>query len=94
MADDEQRPDEGIDEEPPRTPFDNPFFLPVMLWLFTAWFAWDAWIVPMEEHLEFNRYGFFVVLALAIWFTRKGLQEHREDKAREAAERGGTPPEA
>ena len=46
----------------------------------------------MEEHLEFNRYGFFVVLALALWFTRKGVQEHREDKEREAAGGSGAPP--
>jgi hypothetical protein len=52
MTDEEQRPDATEDEEPPRTPFDNPFFLPAMLWLFTAWFGWDAWIVPMEEHLR------------------------------------------
>ena len=92
MADEEQDHEEVDEEEElPRTPFDNPFFLPVMLWLFTAWFGWDAWIVPMEEHLAFNRYGFFVVLVLALWFTRKGLQEHREDKEREAAG-GGAPP--
>jgi hypothetical protein len=91
MADEEQRPDATEDEELPRTPFDNPFFLPAMLWLFTAWFGWDAWIVPMEEHLAFNRYGFFIVLVLALWFTRKGLHEHREDKEREAADNGAPP---
>jgi hypothetical protein len=79
------------DDGPAKTPFDNPWFLPVMFWLFTAWFGWDAWIVPMEEHLAFNRYGFFIVLVLALWFTRKGLHEHREDKEREAAENGAPP---
>ena len=91
MVDEEPRPDEPEDEEAPRTPFDNPFFLPVMLWLFTAWFGWDAWIVPMEEHLAFNRYGFFVVLVLAVWFTRRGLRERREDKQRSSAENGAPP---
>jgi hypothetical protein len=66
------------EDAPAKTPFDNPWFLPVMLWLFTVWFGWDAWIVPMEEHLAFNRYGFFVVLALALWFTWKALKERRE----------------
>ena len=77
----ESTPEKPPEEEegPPKTPFDNPYFLPVMLWLFTAWFGWDAWIVPMEEHLEFNRYGFFVVLALALWFTWKAVQEKREE---------------
>ena len=91
MVEEEPRPEQSEDEEPPRTPFDNPFFLPVMLWLFTAWFGWDAWIVPMEEHLAFNRYGFFVVLALALWFTRRGLLEHREPQQRDGSG-NGTPP--
>ncbi len=45
----------------------------------------------MEEHLAFNRYGFFVVLVLALWFTRRGLREHREDKQRDSAENGAPP---
>ncbi len=83
----EPSPEKPSDDEegPPKTPFDNPYFLPVMLWLFTAWFGWDAWIVPMEDHLAFNRYGFFVVLALALWFTWKAVKEKREE-----AERGSS----
>ena len=80
MADETpQGPGDGA-EERPRTPFDNPFFLPIMLWVFVAWFGYDAWIVPMEEHLAFNRYGFFVVLALALWFTWKAVKERREER--------------
>ena len=77
----EPTPPQPNDEDPGpvKTPFDNPWFLPVMLWLFTAWFGWDAWIVPMEEHLAFNRYGFFVVLALALWFSWKAVKEQREE---------------
>lgn len=71
-----------------KTPFDNPLFLPAMLWIFTAWFAWDAWIVPMVDHLTFNRVGFFVALVLALWFTRRGLQERREEQARAEREVG------
>jgi len=73
----EQPPEDG--EEREKTPFDNPFFLPVMLWLFTAWFGWDAWIVPMEEHLAFNRYGFFAALAAALYTTWRALKERREE---------------
>jgi hypothetical protein len=57
---------EKEEEGPAPTPFDNPFFLPVLLWLFTAWFFWDAWIEPLEEWLRFNRYGFGFLLGLAI----------------------------
>ena len=28
---------------------------------------------------EVNRYGFFVVLALALWFTWKAVKEKREE---------------
>ncbi|MEE2679981.1 MAG: hypothetical protein VX546_15470 [Myxococcota bacterium] len=89
MSDGENQGPGPEEERPPKTPFDNPLFLPVVLWAFTLWFAYDAWIVPMEEHLAFNRYGFFVALAAAIWFTRTGLRERREEKA--AAEREGGP---
>ena len=79
MADPSPEKPSGEEEAPPKTPFDNPFFLPVMLWLCTAWFGWDAWIEPMEDHLAFNRYGFFVVLALALWFTWRLVKERREE---------------
>ncbi len=82
MSEESPSPETGS-KPPPKTPFDNPLFLPVMLWIFTAWFTWDAWIVPMEEHLAFNRYGFFVAFALAVWFTRRGLRERREDREAE-----------
>jgi hypothetical protein len=83
----EPTPPTSNDEDPgpAKTPFDNPWFLPVMLWLFTAWFGWDAWVVPMEEHLAFNRYGFFVVLALAIWFSWKAVKEQREESDSDSA---------
>lgn len=85
-----RRQTEGEDDGPPSTPFDNPLFLPILLWLFTAWFCWDAWIEPMEEHLAFNRYGFFVVLVLALYFTWRAIQEKRED----AEMTSGDPPDA
>ena len=56
----------------------------------SAWFCWDAWIEPMEEHLAFNRYGFFVVLVLALYFTWRAIQEKRED----AEITNGDPPDA
>ena len=74
-------------EEPPRTPFDNPFFLPVMLWIFAVWFGYDGWLNTDAHMLEpknlwFNRIGFPIVLVLAIWFTRRGLRERRLERER------------
>ena len=74
---------EGEDEEgPASTPFDNPFFLPVLLWVFAAWFFYDGWFNPEMEWIQFNRYGFGVSAALASWYTLRGLRERREDQAR------------
>jgi hypothetical protein len=35
---------------------------------FAAWFGYDTYIVPMEEHLDFNFYGFKVVSGAAAWY--------------------------
>jgi len=88
MADDErEQPDDpnlasaGVDpdgeEEAPSTPFDHPFFLPVILWAFALWFLWDGWIVPMEDHLKFNRYGSVILVVAALYYTIQALRERR-----------------
>ncbi len=73
MAEAEQRGTEQ-EEEPAATPFDNPYFLPVLLWLFAGWFLWDAWVEPLEEWLRFNRYGFGFLLGLAFQQTIRALR--------------------
>ena len=70
VAPEEQQ--EGHPEEdsgPARTPFDNPYFLPVVVWGFALWFLRDAWIVPLEGHERFNRYGFGFLLCWALYLT-------------------------
>ena len=56
-----------VDEEvaPAPTPFDHPLFLPAVCIGFTVWFGYDTYIQPMDEHLDFNFYGFKIVLAAA-----------------------------
>ncbi len=81
---------------PPPTPFDHPLFLPALLFAGMLWFGYDGWInqdPDMQEHLDFNRYGFGVLTLLTAWFGYKGIAEWREEKAeREASESGsGTP---
>ena len=68
----ERHGEEG--ERPAATPFDNPYFLPVLLWLFAGWFLWDAWIEPLEEWLRFNRYGFGFLLGLAVHGTVQAIR--------------------
>ena len=43
------------DEEIAPTPFDNPFFLPVILVGFAIWFIYDGWFNPNMEWIKFNR---------------------------------------
>jgi membrane protein implicated in regulation of membrane protease activity len=89
MADETPQGPGDEPEELPRTPFDNPFFLPVMLWIFAAWFGYDGWFNPDMEWINFNRYGFAIIAVLAIYFTRKAVRERREAKVSTQA-RGGS----
>ena len=89
MADEEREVlDSGEEEEEDEyrpTPFDHPMFLPVLLWAFAAWFAWDI-VTQAEAYLEypnFNRGGLAVCGVAAIWFTYKGVKEMREGPKRD-----------
>jgi hypothetical protein len=85
MSEEKSPPPEGA---PPRTPFDNPLFLPVLLWLFAVWFGYDAFL-NTDEHMQepstlwFNRIGFPVLLLLAIRYTVVGLRERRAESERQ-----------
>jgi hypothetical protein len=76
---------EGSDaeEEVAPTPFDNPFFLPVVLVGFAIWFVYDGWFNPEMEWIRFNRGGALVTSLLAAYFIWKALRERRA--AQEAA---------
>ncbi len=51
--------------------FDNPWFLPVLLWLFVGWFGWD--IVTNAEAYQkypnFNRGGLVISGLLALYYS-------------------------
>jgi hypothetical protein len=65
------------EEEYAPTPFDNPFFLPVLLIGFSLWFIYDGWFNPDMEWIKFNRIGAAILSVLAIWFTVKAIRERR-----------------
>lgn len=80
---DEPSEGEEVVEDAPRNPFDNPLFLPVLLLGLSVWFGYDGWFnadPKMQEHLTFNRVGFFVLIALGAWFGYKARKEIRERK--------------
>jgi hypothetical protein len=76
------------DDEPVETPFDHPLFLPVVLLGLSLWFLWDGFIVPMEDHLAFNRWGFAVLATATAYFGYKGIRELRETRERKQTSSG------
>ena len=76
---------EEVEEEGPRNPFDNPYFLPVALFAFAAWFGYDGWFNPNIKAVMFNRIGFPIVLALALYFAWRARLEIRAAKEDEAS---------
>jgi hypothetical protein len=75
-------------EDAPRNPFDNPYFLPVLLLGLSIWFGYDGWLNTdehMQEHRWFNQGGFVLLVALGGWFLWKAR--------RESAARAENPPQ-
>jgi len=80
MAEPEQeqpRLDDDTGEEEASSPFDHPAFLPVLLWGLAFWFGYDGWFNPKIESIAFNRWGFGILLVLAIYFTAQSVRESR-----------------
>jgi hypothetical protein len=87
MAEELRESADDDEDGPASTPFDNPFFLPVLLWVFAAWFGYDGWFNEDMEWIRFNRWGFAVSALLATYYTVRGIRERR------AQERGARAPE-
>ena len=68
---------EEEDDDEVSTPFDNPFFLPVILVGFAIWFIYDGWFNPDMEWIKFNRVGAVVTTVLGTWATVRAIREHR-----------------
>jgi len=75
---------------PPPTPFDHPLFMPVLFAGFALWFGYDGWLTTdadmLENHGNFNRYGFFVLVAAFVFTTFRAIREMRENAARKTHE--------
>jgi hypothetical protein len=62
------------------TPFEKPFFMPVLLVLLAAWFGYDGWFNPEIESILFNRVVFGVLVLLAIYTTWQDVQLGKKSK--------------
>jgi len=72
----------GEKDGPAETPFDNPFFLPVILWGLAAWFGWDV-VTQAEAYLKypmFNIGGLVILTPAAIYFTWLAIKERRAER--------------
>ena len=76
-----QTPEDPDDDAAPSTPFDSPWFLPLLLWPLSAWFGYDGWFNSEIESIMFNRVGFGLLLAGAIWTTVQAYRETQEEKS-------------
>ena len=72
----------GEEEGPATTPFDNPYFLPVVLWALAAWFGWDIVTNAQayQDYPLFNQIGFGVLSVAAVYFTWSAVKEKRAER--------------
>jgi hypothetical protein len=79
QPDTDPKPPSEEDEEVAPTPFDNPFFLPVILVGFAIWFTYDGWFNPDMEWIKFNRVGAVITAVLGGYYTWRALKERRAE---------------
>ena len=62
------------------TPFEKPFFMPVLLFLLALWFGYDGWFNEEIESIMFNRVVFGLLVVLTIWTTYQDVRDTRKPK--------------
>ncbi len=79
------RDEEGVEEyedEQPRNPFDNPWFLPLMLGAFALWCGYDGFIsdkfADRAGTLWFNRIAFLALGSLSAWLAVRARRETQD----------------
>lgn len=63
------------------TPFDGPYFLPVVLLGLAIWFGYDGWITDdasMAEWWWFNQGGAVLFAVWGAWSLRRAIREGRD----------------
>ena len=85
MSESPREPGPPTEEDEAPSPFDHPAFLPVLLWGLAAWFGYDGWFNENIEAVNFNRYGFGVLVLLGIYFTVQSIREVRSQRESEGS---------
>jgi hypothetical protein len=62
------------------TPFDKPFFMPVLLFLLALWFGYDGWFNEEIESILFNRVVFGLLVILVIYTAYQDVRDARKSK--------------
>ena len=70
----------GEGKGPVTTPFDKPFFMPVLLFALALWFGYDGWFNEEMEWIKFNRFVFCGLIILVIYTTYQDVKEVRKSK--------------
>lgn len=68
------------DDGPVSTPFEKPFFMPVLLFALALWFGYDGWFNEEMEWIKFNRYTFAGLMVLVVYTTWQDVREVRKTK--------------
>ena len=82
MSDEPRNEEHDDDEEIAPTPFDGPWFLPLILAGLTIWFTYDGWFSTdpdLQDDLLFNRVGAVVWAVGAAWFGWKAFKSERAE---------------
>jgi hypothetical protein len=65
---------------PVATPFEKPFFMPVLLFALAVWFGYDGWFNEEMEWIKFNRVVFCGLVVLGIYTTYQDIREVKKTK--------------
>jgi hypothetical protein len=72
-------------EEEPRNPFDNPYFLPMLLAGFALWCGWDGFLsdkfLERPGTLWFNRIAFLLLGSISGWMTMRARRDASAPKS-------------
>ena len=79
---------EEEDDDDVASPFDHPAFLPVLLWALSLWFGYDGWLNAdfqeggeSHDSVNFNRYGFGLLILAAIYYTQDAVRKLRAEES-------------